>query len=169
MYPTDTIWGIGCDASNQKAVGKVYLIKERVSEKSMILLASDIDMLGRYVKKVPDIAVELMASVTDPLTIIYPDARNLPKNVLASDGSVAIRIPRHDFCLQLLHLFGKPITSTSANISGSPNPFSFSGILEEIKGAVDYVVPQVHQSLNRTKPSTIVKVSEAGEMQIIRN
>lgn len=169
LYPTDTIWGIGCDASNPKAVEKIYLIKERVTEKSMILLACDLEMLTRYVKEVPDIAVELMASVSDPLTIIYPDARNLPKNVIASDGSVAIRIPRHDFCLQLVREFGKPITSTSANISGSPNPFSFSGILDEIKESVDYVVPSKYQSLSRTKPSTIIKISEGGEMQILRN
>ncbi len=169
LYPTDTIWGIGCDATQVVAVEKVYRIKERVREKSMIVLVKDLDMLRQYVKQVPEIAVELLASVPDPLTIIYPGARNLPRSVIAADGSIAIRIPKHDFCQGLLEHYGKPITSTSANVAGAPNPFSFSNIVDPIKEAVDYVVPVKHQAISRPKPSTIVKIDSGNELHIIRN
>ncbi len=169
LYPTDTIWGIGCDATNPKAVEKVYRIKERVREKSLIILVEDLDMLRRFVADVPEIAIELMASVPDPLTIIYPSARNLPKNVLAEDGSIAIRVPRHAFCQQMLREFGRPVTSTSANLTGSPNPFSFSSIADPIREAVDHIVPMKYQHLAQPKPSTIVKITENGELHVIRN
>ncbi len=169
LYPTDTIWGIGCDATNAKAVEKVYRIKERMLEKSMIILVKDLEMLTHYVREVPEIAEELLASVMDPLTIIYPGARNLPKNVLADDGSIAIRIPKHDFCQELLGAFGKPVTSTSANVSGAPSPYSFGGILEPIKQSVDYIVPVRHQSISKIKPSTIVKIDEYGELRVLRS
>ncbi len=169
LYPTDTIWGIGCDATNQKAVEKVYRIKERVYEKSMIILVSDLEMLRNYVSDIPETAEELIYSVSDPITIIYPEGRSLPKNVTASDGSIAIRIPKHDFCQSLIREFGKPITSTSANVSGAPNPYSYSGIVEPVKEAVDFIVSIAHQSLSRPKPSTIVKLDKNGEIQVIRN
>ncbi len=169
LYPTDTIWGIGCDATQIKAVEKVFRIKERVHEKSLILLVRDLHMLEDYVEHLPEIAIELLATVSDPLTIIYPGARNLPKNVTADDGSVAIRIPKHDFCQELLASYGKPITSTSANVTGAPNPFSYNNIVEPIKEAVDHIVPARHQAITRTKPSTIVKISINGELRIIRN
>ncbi len=169
LYPTDTIWGIGCDATNFKAVEKVYRIKERMRDKSMIILVKDREMLTHYVREVPEIADELITSMQDPLTIIYPGARNLPKNVIANDGSIAIRIPRHDFCQQLLSAFGKPVTSTSANVSGVASPYSFIGILEHIKNSVDYIVPAKHQSIGSTKPSTIVKFDQQGELHVLRN
>ncbi len=169
LYPTDTIWGIGCDATRVKAVEKVYRVKERVKEKSLIILVSDMDMLQRYVSHLPEIVIELLASVTDPLTIIYPEARNLPRNVTGDDGSIAIRIPKHDFCQELIGTFGKPITSTSANLSGAASPFSYSNVAEPIKEAVDHIVPAKYQNITNPKPSTIVKIGTDGELHIIRN
>ncbi len=169
LYPTDTIWGIGCDATQVKAVEKVFRIKERVQEKSLIVLVRDLDMLQDYVEHLPEIAIELLASVSDPLTIIYPGGRNLPRNVTAEDGSIAIRIPKHDFCQEMLSALGKPITSTSANVSGAPNPFSYSSVADPIKKAVDHIVPYRYQAIARPKPSTIVKIDRNGEMRIIRN
>ncbi len=169
LYPTDTIWGIGCDATQVVAVEKVFRIKERVREKSLIVLVKDLDMLRQYVKQVPEIAIELLASVPEPLTIIYPGGRNLPRNVLAEDGSIAIRIPKHDFCQGLLDYYGMPVTSTSANYSGAPNPFSFSNITEPVKEAVDHIVPVKYQAISRPKPSTIVKINANDELRIIRN
>lgn len=169
LYPTDTVWGIGCDATNAKAVDKIFRMKERVKDKSMIILAKDINMLKQYVTYLPDVAIELIGSVSDPLTVIYPGARNLPKNVIASDGSIAIRIPRHDFCQDLLDAFGKPIVSTSANISGASNPYSFTNVIDTIKQSVDYVVSEKYQYLSNLKPSTIIKIDEKGEMFILRS
>ncbi len=169
LYPTDTIWGIGCDATNGRAVENVYRIKERISDKSFILLVKDIDMLKKYVVEVPDIAVELLASVSEPITIIYPGGKNLPKNVIADDGSVAIRIPRHDFCQELLDAFNKPITSTSANISGGAMPYSYRSVAPYIKESVDYIVQLEQDTMSRPKPSTIVKIDSGGDMRILRN
>ncbi len=169
LYPTDTIWGIGCDATNGKAIERVYHIKERMQEKSLIILVKDMDMLRKYVKEVPETAEELIASIKEPLTIIYPEARKLPGNLLASDGSIAIRIPSHEFCQELLEAFGKPITSTSANVSGAANPFSFSSVVQPLKDAVDHIVPVRYQTLSRPKPSTIVKINPNGEIRVIRN
>ncbi|MFW5706866.1 MAG: L-threonylcarbamoyladenylate synthase [Bacteroidota bacterium] len=169
LYPTDTLWGIGCDATNAKAIGKVHKIKRRTPQKPMILLAENVDMLRRYVEKVPEIAIELMESYKSPITIVYEKARNLPKNLIPYDGTIAIRIPRNDFCLQLLNRLGKPITSTSANISGDPSPVSFSKINPEIKKAVDYICTTAQLVVNTPKPSTVIKVSEDGQMQIIRS
>ncbi len=169
LYPTDTIWGIGCDATQVKAVEKVFRIKERVQEKSLIVLVRDLDMLKNYVTYLPEIAIELLASFSDPLTIIYPGARNLPRNVTAEDGSIAIRIPKHALCQEMISALGKPITSTSANVTGSPSPFSYSSIVDPIKEAVDHIVPYRYQAISRPKPSTIVKIDNDGEMRIIRN
>lgn len=169
LYPTDTIWGIGCDATNTRAVEKVYDIKERISDKSFIIIVKDQEMLRNYVTRVPDIVIELLASVTDPLTVIYPGAKNLPRNVIASDGSIAIRIPDHAFCQQLLGAFGKPLISTSANISGGPLPYSFRSIDEQIKQSVDYIVPLEQNTIARPKPSTIVKIDNDSEIRILRN
>ncbi len=169
LYPTDTIWGIGCDATNGRAVEKVYKIKERISDKSLILLVKDVEMLKRYVVDVPEIAIELFASVSEPLTVIYPKGKNLPKNVIADDGSLAIRIPRHDFCQELLEAFGKPITSTSANISGGPIPYSYRSVVQHVKEAVDYIVALEQDTISRPKPSTIVKIDPNGEIRILRN
>lgn len=169
LYPTDTIWGIGCDATNAKAVEKIYKIKVRDHTKSLIVLVDSIETLKQYTEYVPELAIDMMQNFTDPLTIIYPTARNLAKNVVAEDGSIAIRIPQDSFCLQLLKEFGKPITSTSANISGDPNPTTFNKISPRIFDMVDYVVKHEHYSLKKAKPSSIVKIYPDGDIQIIRS
>lgn len=169
LYPTDTIWGIGCDATNARAVEKVYNIKERISDKSFIILVKDQEMLSNYVARIPDIVIELLASVSEPLTVIYPGGKNLPKNVISADGSIAIRIPDHAFCQQLLGALGKPLISTSANISGGPLPYSFRSIDEQIKQSVDYIVPLEQNMIARPKPSTIVKIDNDAEIRILRN
>jgi len=169
LYPTDTIWGLGCDATNTKAAEKIYNLKGRLPLKSLIILVDSIEMLKEYVEEVPELAFDLMESVTDPLTIIYPGARKLAKNVMAEDQTIAIRIPRDEFCQAMLKAFGKPITSTSANLSGDPSPLSFSKISMEIINGVDYVVGINQHRINRPKPSTIVRITDDGEIQILRN
>lgn len=169
LYPTDTIWGIGCDATNARAAEKVYKLKGRVPQKSLIILVESVEKLKEYVVEIPEMAADLIESVTDPLTIIYPGARNLAKNVVAEDHTIAVRIPRDEFCQALLKAFGKPITSTSANRSGDPSPLSFSKIPLEIINGVDYVVGINQHRVNRPKVSTIVRINEDGEIQILRN
>ncbi len=169
LYPTDTIWGIGCDATNAKAVEKIYRIKERLQEKSLIILVKDIEMLKLYVDHIPEVAIELMEGFSDPITVIYPKGRNLANNVLAGDGSIAIRIPHHDLCQQLLAAFGRPITSTSANLSGGGVPFSFRSIDDQIKHAVDFVLPCEQDMMSRPKPSTIINIDKQGEIHILRS
>ena len=160
LYPTDTIWGLGCDATNQAAVSKIYTIKKRVASKSMIVLVKDIEMLQNYVKKVPDKAVELIEATSNPLTIIYPDAKNLAKNIIAEDGSIAIRIPNEKFCQALLDVFGKPIVSTSANISGEVAPANYAEISDYIIEQADYVVSYRQNDFSKAAPSTIVKIQD---------
>jgi L-threonylcarbamoyladenylate synthase len=129
LYPTDTIWGIGCDATNHKAVQRIYDIKRRKETKSMIILLNDILKLEFYVEKVPAIAFDLINKYDNPLTIIFPNAKNIAKNVIADDGSIAIRIVKDEFCKWLLNLFNKPIVSTSANISGEETPLTLTRFL----------------------------------------
>lgn len=169
LYPTDTIWGIGCDATNTQAVGKIYRIKSRTEAKSLIILLDHIDKLATYIKKVPDITGDLLASITNPVTIIYSNARMLAPNVVAPDGTVAIRIVKDDFCAELIRRFGKPIVSTSANISGFDTPVVFSQIADEIKNAVDYTVAYKQDYYNRSKPSTIIRLQDNGMYTIIRD
>lgn len=168
LYPTDTIWGIGCDATNTKAVEKVYRIKSRTEAKSLIILLDHFDKLSDYVEKVPDITSDLLASITNPVTIIYSNARRLAANVVASDGTIAIRIVKDDFCTELIRRFGKPIVSTSANISGFDPPAIFSHIDKEIKKSVDYIVAYKQDSFTRSKPSTIIRLRDDGMYSIIR-
>jgi len=168
LYPTDTVWGIGCDATNWKAVSKIYRLKKRLEYKSLIILLDDPQKFSKYVKIIPDIAWDLMKNVDSPLTIIYPDAQNLAKNVIAEDGSIAIRIVKNEFCKRLIHEFGKPIVSSSANISGEPSPMVFKKISPEITGNVDYVVNLYQDQFQEIKPSRIIKIKANGEFQIIR-
>jgi L-threonylcarbamoyladenylate synthase len=168
LYPTDTIWGIGCDATNPEAVEKVYKIKKRMESKSLIVLLDDEARLKDYTATVPEIAYDLLRSVDTPLTIIYPDARNLAPNVIAEDGSIAIRIVKNKFCKKLISSFGKPIVSTSANISGEPAPLIFKCIPDEIQKQVDYMVKLYQEVLGEVKPSTIIRLKSTGEFEIIR-
>lgn len=168
LYPTDTIWGIGCDATNAKAVKKIYSIKNRVESKSMIVLLSDFDQLKHYVEHIPSIAADLINSINKPLTIIYNGAKNLAPNLIAADGTIAIRIVKHAFCRALIQRMGKPLVSTSANVSGAPSPLFYSDVQEYIKTKVDHIV-NLEQELNTiNKASTIIKLEKSGSYTIIR-
>ncbi len=169
LYPTDTIWGIGCDATNAAAVSKVYRLKQRLERKSMIILLDKSEMLEKYVANIPEIAWDLLKKIDTPLTIIYPEAKNLAENVVAEDGSIAIRIVKNEFCTKLIQEFGKPVVSTSANISGENPPLTFRQISPEIISGVDYVVDESIDELHELKPSRIIKLEQNGEFRIIRN
>ena len=168
LYPTDTVWGLGCDARNKEAVSKLFKIKQRAEYKSMVVLVCDDKMINRYVKEIPAIAWDLIEAAEEPITIIYPDARMLAQNIIAADGSAGIRIVKDEFCRNLIHKFGKPIASTSANVSGEHTPNSFSDIKLDILNKVDYIVNLRQKEMNNTKPSTIIKVAMNGEVKIIR-
>ncbi len=169
LYPSDSIWGLGCDATNAKAVQRIFKIKQRVESKSLIVLLDSTDKLAYYVDKVPDIAPDLIDSIQTPLTIIFSGAKNLAKNVIAEDNTIAIRIVRSEFCRRLITQLGHPIVSSSANISGQPTPIMFTSIEDEIKNSVDYVVNLEQRLIREVKPSTIIKLEEDGEFKIIRN
>jgi L-threonylcarbamoyladenylate synthase len=169
LYPTDTIWGIGCDATNYKAVEKVYAIKRRGSSRSFIVLLDQPEKIEMYVSEVPEIVWDLLSSVETPLTVVYPNARNLARNVIAPDGSIAIRIVKDLFCQKLISFFGKPIVSSSANLSGDPPPLIFSNISEEIIQSVDYVVNLNREKLNTMKASTIIRIKENGDYEVLRS
>jgi L-threonylcarbamoyladenylate synthase len=168
LYPTDTIWGIGCDATNSRAVEKIYKLKQRVESKSLIVLLDSIEKLPLYIEKVPEITFDLLNSIDTPLTIIYSNAKNLAKNVIAPDKTIAIRIAKEPFCQELIKSFKKPIVSTSANISNEPTALTFNKISKEISTKVDYVVNLYQERLSQTKPSTIIRLFESGEYEVIR-
>ena len=168
LYPTDTIWGIGCDATNAKAVERVYKLKNRHEQKSMIVLLADKEKIQDFVEDVPPIAYDLIENAASPITIVYEKAKNLPKNLVASDGTIAIRVVKGDYCTAVIRELGKPMVSTSANISGEPAPRTFGQISETIKERVDYVV-DVHRSRIRSvRPSTILKLETNGTFKILR-
>ena len=168
LYPTDTIWGIGCDATDKTAVEKVFAIKKRKEEKSLIILLDDAGKLYDYVEQLPPNASELIEFSESPLTIIYPEAVNLAGSVSAEDGSVAIRITKDIFCRELIKRFRKPLVSTSANISGTAAPKNFSEISGEIKNAVDYVVRHRQSENKFSKPSAVIRLGLKGEIEFIR-
>jgi L-threonylcarbamoyladenylate synthase len=168
LYPTDTIWGIGCDATSQDAVDNLLKIKDRDDDKGLLILVDDPERLSEYVAEIPDIAWELVAESINPLTIVYPQGINLPANVLHSDGSIGIRVTVDDFCRELIRRFGRPVISTSANLSGEPFPSVFTEISEEIKSRVDYIVKWRQDDLTIKNPSTIIKLGIKGEIEIIR-
>jgi len=167
LYPTDTIWGIGCDATNEKAVAEIYKLKKRDDSKSMIILLDNEAKLQSYVIQVPDVAWDLIECADKPLTIIYDGAKNLSSNVIAPDGSIGIRITKNEFCRQLIQRFRKPIVSTSANISGNTPPSSFPEIDQAIIDGVDYVV-NLYQGEISSSASTIIKLGVGGEIKILR-
>ena len=169
LYPTDTIWGIGCDATDENAVEKIYRIKRRQDKKSLIILLDRAEKLPQYVEHVPASAYELIRKVTTPLTVIYPKAINLAPNVIAGDGTIAIRIVRDEFCQRMIREFGKPVVSSSANISGEAAPLVFSKISTEILKAVDHTVGLYRDLVRSIKPSTIIRLKENGEFEVLRN
>lgn len=182
LYPTDTIWGLGCDATNPEAVARIYVIKKRSDSKSLVLLADSLDTVGRFVREIPDMAIELVEVNDRPMTIIYPgaicgkspeeggkaDRHFLAYNTVAEDGSVGIRVPMMEFCRNLVFKLGRPVVSTSANISGEPSPQSFAEIPEDIKNAVDYIVDPFLEKESTGQASQIIKVGLKGEIEIIR-
>ena len=168
LYPTDTIWGIGCDATNEDAVRSVYEIKQRQDSKAMLVLVDSSVKVDFYVRDVPEVAWDLIDLADKPLTIIYSGARNLAANLLAEDGSVGIRVTNEDFSKRLCQQFRKAIVSTSANISGQPSPKNFSEISEEVKSAVDYIVGYRQEEMSNPKPSSIIKLDKGGVIKIIR-
>lgn len=168
LYPTDTVWGIGCDATNQEAVAKVFAIKNRADSKSLITLVCDVDMLCKYVKTIPEIALNLLEVNDQPMTIIYPGAMELAQNVIAEDGSVGIRIPDNEFCKQLIYKFRRPIVSTSANLSGGVTPTSYADIPLEIINAVDWIADPYLEEGSTGKASQVIKVGLSGEIEILR-
>lgn len=168
LYPTDTIWGLGCDATNDTAVEKIFRIKAREEGKSLLILVNGEQMLERYVKEIPDTALQLLSVTDTPLTIIYPHGKNLAKGVCSEDGSVGIRICMDEFCNQLISRFRKPIVSTSANLSGQPSPAIFDDIDNEIIKSVDYVVNHRQDDRQKQSASPVIKINSDGTLKIIR-
>lgn len=168
LYPTDTVWGIGCDATNAEAVARIYEIKHRDDSKAMICLVDSDARLQRYVRNVPEVAWDLLELAEKPTTVILDNAVNLAPNLIAADGSIAMRITREPFSKELCYRFQKPIVSTSANISGEPAAQNYMDISQDILNAVDYVCWSRRQEHKPHKPSSIIKLSEDGEVKIIR-
>lgn len=168
LYPTDTIWGIGCDATNEEAVAKVYALKQSEDKHSMLCLCRDADMVVRYVNRAPGIAFEVMELSDKPLTAILPGATGVAKSLIPETGTLGVRIPQHDFCQALLRKFGKPIVSTSANISGEEAAKRLKDVDERIIKGVDYIVNPRFEGKPTLKPSAIISFGEGGEVEIIR-
>jgi L-threonylcarbamoyladenylate synthase len=168
LYPTDTVWGIGCDATNEIAVEKIYALKKRIESKSMIILVADESEILHYTTPQTNQIYDYLKGIQKPVTVIYPNAKYLAKNIINTDGTVAIRIVKDDFCKELIHAFEKPIVSTSANISGYPTPGLFSDIDIIIKNGVDYVVQYRQDDDQPATPSTIIKINGDGNIEIIR-
>lgn len=168
LYPTDTIWGIGCDATNEKAVEGIFEIKKRADHKSMLVLLNNINFIHSYIHEVPEIALDIVEIAEKPTTIIYPGAKNLAKNLIAEDGSIGIRITKEKFTNKLLDKFRKPIVSTSANISDEKSPINFKDISDHIKNSVDYIVKYKQDDTFKSKPSAIIKIGLSNEIEIIR-
>ena len=167
LYPTDTVWGLGCDATNEIAVQKIYDLKQRSDSKSLIILVGNDAMLNNHVKDVPELAWDIIDVSEKPTTIVYPNAKNLANNVIGNDGSIAIRLIKNEFCTQLLYKFRKPIVSTSANLSAAPTPLSLSEINTSIINNVDFVVDARFDTGNK-KPSSLIKLGLKGEIEILR-
>jgi len=168
LYPTDTIWGIGCDAANTEAVKKIYQLKQRDEAKSMIILLDTENRLESYIKEVPAIAYDLIEFAENPLTLVMPGARNISQALIAEDGTVGVRVAKHEFCQQLIQRLRRPLVSTSANISGKPSPQNFGQIDPEIIDGVDYVVDLEQHSFEIKKPSTIMRLQADGRFEFLR-
>lgn len=168
LYPTDTIWGIGCDATNKEAIQRIYSIKKREDSKSMLILMENPALLERYVEDVPEVAWDLIEITTTPLTVIYENAKNLPANLIAPDGSIGIRFTKETFTQRLLQRIRRPVVSTSANISGEKSPATFDEISEEIKSKVDYIVNYRQNDYTKMTPSSIIKLGPGAQIDILR-
>lgn len=168
LYPTDTVWGLGCDATNAAAVERIYRLKRSENKKSMLVLCASADMVVRYVDKAPGIAFEVMELATSPLTLILPGATGLAANLIPDEGTLGVRVPDHRFCQQLLRALGRPVVSTSANISGQATPAGLQEVAREIVEGVDYVVDPRFEGRPTRKASSIIAFGEGGEVQVIR-
>ncbi|MBR5033866.1 MAG: threonylcarbamoyl-AMP synthase [Bacteroidales bacterium] len=168
LYPTDTVWGLGCDATLDNAVQRIFDLKKRDDAKSVIILVSDADMLARYVRQIPPMALDLLDINDKPMTIIYPEGIGLSSKVIADDGSVAIRIPQNEFCVEMIRAFGKPIVSTSANISGEETPACFAEINAEILDGAEHIVEPSLEEGSSGLSSQIIKIGLNGEVKVIR-
>lgn len=168
LYPTDTVWGIGCDATNPQAVEKIYKLKRSTDKKSMLVLVDKIDNVARYANKVPDVAWQLMELTDKPLTLILPNACGIAENLIPDEGTIGIRVPDHDFCRELLRKFGRPLVSTSANISGEATATRPAEISKVISDGVDFIVDPRCEGRSTHKPSSIIMLGEGGQIKIIR-
>lgn len=168
LYPTDTIWGIGCNVSNQKAVDRIYKIKQRIKGKSLLIMVDKPERINDYVKNVDPLALELVANYDKPLTVIFPHAVNVAKGVAASDKTLGIRVTKDEFCKLVIEGLGKALVSTSANISGFPAPIRFNQISDEIKKGVDYIVDLHRDRIQDVKPSRIIRIKEKGDFVVVR-
>ena len=168
LYPTDTVWGIGCDATNEDAIENIYKVKKRDETRSMLILVDSIDMLSLYVRDIPGNIRNLIEHSAKPTSIIYPEARNLPANLIAKDGSIGIRIVKDEFCQRLIGLLKRPLVSTSANISGERTPDFFGEISDEVRSKMDYIVHWRREDRRVTPASSVVKFDAAGTLVVLR-
>lgn len=168
LYPTDTVWGIGCDATNVEAVDRIYRLKRSENKKSMLVLCASADMVVRYVNRAPGIAFEVMEMATTPLTAILPGAAGVAPNLIPDEGTLGVRIPNHEFCRRMLRALGRPVVSTSANISGQPTAVGLQDVAQEIVDGVDFVVNPRFEGKPTRKASSIIAFGEGGEVKIIR-
>lgn len=168
LYPTDTVWGLGCDATNTEAVERVYALKRSQNKKSMLVLCASPDMAVRYVNRAPGVAFEVLEMATKPLTLILPGAAGVAPNLIPDEGTLGIRIPDHAFCRELLRRFGRPVVSTSANLSGEPSPRRLEEVAPEIVAGVQMTVDRRFEGHPTRKPSSIIAFAEDGSFQIIR-
>ncbi len=168
LYPTDTVWGIGCDATRSDAVKKVFEIKKRADSKAMIVLLDSAERLDRYVDDVPEVALQLIEVADRPTTIVFDGARNVARELVAEDGSIGIRITNEEFSNKLCRALRRPLVSTSANISGQPAARIFNEISPEIKNAVDYIATTRRDDTSLSKPSCVIKIGEGGTIKILR-
>ena len=169
LYPTDTVWGIGCDATNTSAINRIFDIKRRSVNKSFLILLDEPEKLSLYVEHIPLIAWDLIEQANRPTTFIYSGVKNLPSSLMASDGTIAIRIVRNEFCKKLISLFGKPIVSTSANLSGEPTPMRYQDISDNLKSRMDYIVNPQIGNISDVKPSTIIRFIDDYNFEIVRD
>ena len=169
LYPTDTVWGLGCDATNAEAVAKIYALKQSENKKSMLVLCASADMVVRYVDRAPGIAYEVMELATKPLTLILPGAAGVAANLIPEEGTLGVRVPDHEFCRRLLRALGRPLVSTSANISGTETPVGLQDVAREIVDGVDFVVNPRFEGKPTRKASSIMAFGEGGEVKIIRD
>lgn len=168
LYPTDTIWGIGCDATNEQAIEKVFAIKQRPKEKSLIVLLAEARSIIEYVAAPPPDIIDILEQFDRPTTVIYQGALGFPANAVHADGSIAIRVTNDPFCKALIKRMQLPLVSTSANLSGAPAPADFDDIAPEVKNGVDYVVKYRQNDKVRHAPSRLVRITDAGDIEIIR-